>query len=179
MHSAVILLALGLLAVPMLASTLTVVATPEQITWSGASAGCVYRIDPDGWRERLGCSYTPAFAPPPGILYPGDLVEVRYPTPTGPRAGRATVREEPMDTTQAAQAIAAFVSTIAAAGDEDRRPLLAALYKELQAAGLPEPAAAALQHQIAQATQGLGLATPTAQTSGGTIPVGGVNITKE
>lgn len=169
-----------LLAVPYaLGAPIAVIATPEQVTWSGAPAGCVYRIDPDGWRERLGCSYTPAFAPLPGELYEGDLVEVRYPTPTGPRVGRATVREEPMDTTQAAQAIAEFVSAVAAAGDEGRRPLLAQLYRELQAAGLPEPAAAALQHQIAQAAQGLGLATHTVQAGGDTPSVGGATITKE
>lgn len=162
-----------------LGAPIAVVATPDRVTWSGASAGCVYRIDLDGWRERLGCSYTPAFAPLPGELYEGDLVEVRYPTPTGPRTGRATVGEESMDTTQAAQAIAEFVSAIAAAGDEGRRPLLASLYRELQAAGLPEPAAAALQHQIAQAAQGLGLATHTVQASGDTPSAGGATITKE
>lgn len=160
-------------------SPLAVTATPDLITWSGAPAGCVYWLSAAGGRYRIGCSYTPAFAPPPGSLYPGDLVEVRYPTPTGPRTGRATVREEPMDTTQAAGAIAGLVTEIAAASDEGRRGLLTTLYKELQNAGLPEPVAAALQHQLAQAAAGAGLANRTVQTDGGTTPAGDTFTTKE
>lgn len=85
---------------------------------------------------------------------------------------------DPMDPTTTAQALAQTIATLAALDPEARRPLLAALYTELQAAGLPEPVAAALQHQIAQAAHGLGTATHIAHLGGGTAPTGAVT-TKE
>src|SRR5690606_14015710 len=103
----------------------------------------------------------------------------RYPTPTGPRTGRATVREEPMDISTTADAIAELVTAVATASEGDRRGLLTTLYKELQAAGLREPAAAAIQHQVAQAAQGLGLATHTTTAADGdTVPAGKASIKK-
>lgn len=81
-------------ATPARAAGLTVMATRELVTWSGAPAGCVYWLSTTGERYRLGCSYTAHYTPLPGELYEGDLVEVRYPTPSGPRTGRAIVSEE-------------------------------------------------------------------------------------
>lgn len=80
--------------VPARAAGLTVTATRELVTWSGAPAGCVYWLSETGERYRMGCSYAPSFEPVPGELYAGDLVEVRYPTPRGPATGRAIVQEE-------------------------------------------------------------------------------------
>jgi hypothetical protein len=53
----------------------------------------------------------------------------------------------PDPTTRAAEALADLIGQIQASPDQ-RRQITTDLYKALQAAGLPEPAAAALQHQI-------------------------------
>jgi hypothetical protein len=178
MHTLLAILLLLASITPARSGGLVVTATPELVRWSGAPAGCVYHIDPDGSRARLGCTYAAQYIPLPGDLYEGDLVEVRYPTPTGPRTGRTTVREEPMDISTTADAIAELVTAIATAGEGERRNLLTTLYKELQAAGLSEPAAAAIQHQVAQAAQGLGLATHTAAAEGDTVPAGKASARK-
>jgi hypothetical protein len=84
-----------------------------------------------------------------------------------------------MDPIQTAQALAQTIATLAALDPEARRPLLATLYKELQAAGISEPVAAALQHQIAQAADGLGSATHTTQLGGVITPAGATSIAKD
>lgn len=84
-----------------------------------------------------------------------------------------------MDPRETARAIAQTVATLAALDPEARRPLLASLYKELQNAGLPEPVAAAIQHQIAQAAEGAGAATHTVATGGGSTPTGRLTTSKE
>lgn len=67
-------------------------ATPSVVVWSGAHVGgCVYRIEPDRTRVRLGCSYTNSLDIEPGLLWEDDLVEVRRPVPSGVLTGRAIV----------------------------------------------------------------------------------------
>ena len=83
------LLALALIA-PTQAAGLTVAATPESVAWSGAAGACVYWVDPTGARYRLGCAHESPFTVEDGLLYPGDVVEVRAPRPDG--RGRLTGR---------------------------------------------------------------------------------------
>lgn len=56
-----------------------------------------------------------------------------------------------MNIAKVAEQIAALVAAIEAADDQERRQTLTGLYTALQAAGLSEPVAGALQHQIARA----------------------------
>lgn len=81
-----------------------------------------------------------------------------------------------MDPTQTAQLIAQLVATLAALDPEARRAPLAQLYRELQAAGLPEEAAAAIQHQLSRAAEGAAT-THTVPLGATTTPAG--ETTKE
>lgn len=84
-----------------------------------------------------------------------------------------------MDPTAIAQTIASFVTGLTALDRDARRPFLAALYKELQSAGLPESVAAALQHQLARAAEGAGEATHTVILGSAITPAGDLKVTKE
>ena len=73
-------------------NAITVVASPESVVWSGASGGCVYLIEqPSNARYRIGCSYSNRLDLDTGVLWEGDLVEVRRPVPSGVLTGRAIV----------------------------------------------------------------------------------------
>jgi hypothetical protein len=54
--------------------------------------------------------------------------------------------------TDLAEHLAAFAEAVANADDAERRRLLASLYRALQAAGLSESVAAAVQHQLGRTT---------------------------
>lgn len=74
---------------------LSVDARGEVVTWAGAPGGCVYLVEPGGARTRLGCVRAGGrWEDEDGRLWPGDVIEVRMPTPRGPLTGRAVVEEE-------------------------------------------------------------------------------------
>lgn len=71
--------------------------------------------------------------------------------------------------------LAAALASIAAAEDGGRSAS-AALYRALQAAGLPEPAAADLAHQIHRAAQAA--PAPAVRLSGAAAPAGNLTTTE-
>lgn len=80
----------------LLALTVTAHAAPggAVVRWTGAPGGCVYYVDPDGGRWRLGCVKSGGeWRDTAGMLMPGDVVEVRMPGLPSPQTGRAVVEE--------------------------------------------------------------------------------------
>lgn len=80
----------------------------------------------------------------------------------------------PDPSTRAAEALAELIGQIRA-NPTERRRITTDLYKALQVAGLPEPAAAALQHQIARVADDL-IARPDVIAEAGITPEGTTDV---